>query len=178
MSFANIINICSWQLPLKLRGAKFLECEPSLSMAPIFQSGAILQPDPIDEKVFSCVFIILREVFFNLCFAENPKDVWENVAWTYLTSPLCTAKWANIVSCIDGKMADSTPLMSTPMPSNTKLSGPRGLKYLHRHSFLAKSFRQIFKRAFLKSFNSLTQQCIIYAFCTSCRFQEDFTFLS
>ena len=75
-------------------------------MAPIFQSGAILQPDPIDEKVFSCVFIILREVFFNLCFAENPKDVWENVAWTYLTSPLCAAKWANIVSCIDGKMAN------------------------------------------------------------------------
>jgi len=130
------------------------------------------------RNVFSCVFIILTEFFFNFCFTENPKDVWENVAWTYLTSPLSASKWANFVSCIDGKMATSTPLMSTPMPSNTKLSGRRGLKYLHRHSFLAKSFRQIFKRAFLKSFNSLTQQCIIYAFCTSCRFQEDFTFLS
>ena len=131
------------------------------------------------RRIFSCVFIILREFFFlQFVLFKNSMYVWENIAWTYLTSPLCAAKWANIVSCIDGKMANSTPLMSTPMPSNTKLSGPRGLKYLHRHSFLAKSFRQIFKRAFLKSFNSLPQQCIIYAFCTSCRFQEDFTFLS
>ena len=178
MSFANIINICSWQLPLKLRGAKFLECEPSLSMAPISQSGAILQPGPIDEEYLVVFSSFWENFFFNLCSSKNSMDVWENVAWTYLTSPLCAAKWANIVSCIDGKMANSTPLMSTPMPLNTKPSGPRGLKYLHRHSFLAKSFRQIFKRAFLKSFNSLAQQCIIYAFCTSCRFQEDFTFLS
>ena len=78
---------------------------------------------------------------------------------------------------IDGKIANSTRLMSTPMSLNTNTVWSK-LKYLRIRKkstvFSRKVWRTNFEKAFLRSFNSPAQQCIIYAFCSGEAFPRGF----
>ena len=73
-----------------------------------------------------CITIII----FCICFEDLFKVPSTLFKRGYQRRNLYQGNWANIAPHIDGKMANSTRLMSTPMSLNTKLSGPSRLKYL------------------------------------------------